>query len=48
MKTKELKELKTKTIEELQRELRDIRVEIVKQEREWVHGKLKTQTLYLT
>ena len=45
MKTNQLRELHTKTTDELQREIRDIRAEILNQEREWVHGKLKNTNL---
>lgn len=45
MKSNQLKELHTKTVDELTRELRDLKAEIVKQENEWVHGKLKNTNL---
>ncbi len=45
MKSNQLKELHTKTVEELNRELRDLKAEIVKQENARVHGKLKNTNL---
>lgn len=45
MKSNQLKELHTKTAEELTRELRDLRAEIVKQENARLHGKLKNTNL---
>lgn len=45
MKSNQLKELHTKTVDELTRYLRDLKAEIIKQENEWVHGKVKNTNL---
>jgi ribosomal protein L29 len=45
MKSNQLKELHTKTVDELTRDLRDLKAEIIKQENEWVHGKVKNTNL---